>query len=549
MGQRFIRSSIGRLVLALILLAVAPAMLLLWQMADRAHAEQLRATAAAQRQAAGFGVTLFEDLLSTAELALAADGEDAMQWAREPRACIRRLHRLTEVHPVIASVALVARDGRVLCTDSGGGEGISLADRRYVADAEATDWLVTGAAVVSRLTGRMVLPIARRIAATRHSPGGDVPTVLAAGLDLTWLARVIAAAAAAEGVEPSALILDQEGTLLAAWPESETVPPGHPLIRSALAAPVGATDAVGLDGAARLVGVARTYPTGLVIAVSVPRAAATRAADRQFALALALIALAGAAGVGIAAALARTLVGRPLLVLAEAADAVRRGVVQPSLPERAMSGEFEMLKLAFARMATELARRETALEAANAELENANLLLVDLVERDALTGLANRRAFDAALEAAWSRGLREAAPVAVLIIDLDHFTQFNDRYGHREGDACLMRVAALLTAMQLRPYDLAARLGGEEFAVLLPDSDVPGAVAVGERIRAALHEMMLLHEGSPYGFVTASIGAASMVPLGPAEPRVLLAAADRALAAAKAAGRDRVSAGGWAAAA
>lgn len=439
MAQRFIRSGIGRLVLGLMLLAIAPALLLLWQMADRAHAEQLRAAAAAQRQAARLGVLLLEDLLAP---------------------------------------------------------GVRLAERH----------------------------------------------------DLAWVARMIGAGAAA-GMERRVLILDAAGSVLAGWPESETVSPDHPLIRTVLAGPVGATDAVGFDGTARLVGVAHSDATGLVIAVSVPRAAVSRVADRRFVLALGLIALAGAAGIGIAAALARTLVGRPLLALAEAADAARRGVPPPVLPTGAMVGEFEMLKLALARMATAIARRETALEAANAELDNANRLLVDLVERDALTGLANRRAFDAALDAAWSRGLREAVPVAVLIIDLDHFRQFNDRYGHLEGDACLMRVAGLLTAMQLRPYDLAARLGGEKFAVLLPDNDVPGAVAVGERIREAMHQMMLLHEGSPYGFVTASIGAASMVPLGPAEPRVLLAAADRALAAAKAAGRNRVSAGGWAAAA
>jgi diguanylate cyclase (GGDEF)-like protein len=439
MAQRVIRSSIGRLVLALMLLAVAPPMLLLWQMADRAHADHLRAAAAAQRAAALSGVKLLEELLAP---------------------------------------------------------GVRLAERH----------------------------------------------------DLAWVARVIGAGAAA-GVERRVLILDAAGSVLAGWPEAETASPDHPLIRAVLAAPAGAMEAVGLDGTARLVGVAHSSATGLVIAVSVPRAAVRRAADRRFAWALGLIALAGAAGIGIAAALARTLVERPLLALAEAADAVRRGVAQPSLPARAMVGEFETLKLAFAGMTTAIARRETALEAANAELDNANRLLVDLVERDALTGLANRRAFDVALDAAWSRGLREAVPVAVLIIDLDHFRQFNDRYGHLEGDACLMRVAGLLTAMQLRPYDLAARLGGEEFAVLLPDNDVPGAVAVGERIRAALHDMMLLHEGSPCGFVTASIGAASMVPLGPAAPRVLLAAADRALSAAKAAGRNRVSAGGWAAAA
>lgn len=265
--------------------------------------------------------------------------------------------------------------------------------------------------------------------------------------------------------------------------------------------------------------------------------------------ALALMAFAVAVGVGLATALAWRLVGRPLRDLADAATAAAPGTAERAVPQGPMFREAEALAAAIARLDSDRRAHETALGAAEAELQAVEQRLAESAEHDGLTGLANRRALDAALEAAWRRAAREAVPVGLLILGIDHFRSFNERYGAVEGDACLMRVAGVIAELTLRPYDLAARLGGDTFGVLLPDSDTVGAAAVGERIRAALHRMLLLHEGSPVGFVTVSVGAASFVPVGFADPRVLLSAADRALAAAKAAGRDRVAASGLARAA
>lgn len=265
--------------------------------------------------------------------------------------------------------------------------------------------------------------------------------------------------------------------------------------------------------------------------------------------ALLLMAGAVAVGVGLATALGWRLVGRPLRDLADAATAAARGSAELAEPQGPMLREAEALAAAIARLDSERRAHEAALAAAEAELQAVEQRLSEVAEQDGLTGLANRRALDAALEAAWSRAAREASPVGLLVLGIDHFRSFNERYGAVEGDACLMRLAGVIAALTLRPYDLAARLGGDTFGVLLPDSDTVGAAAVGERIRAALHRMLLLHEGSPVGFVTVSVGAASFVPAGLADPRVLLSAADRALAAAKAAGRDRVAASGLARAA
>ncbi len=550
MAEHFLRSGIGRLVLLLVLVAVAPALLLMTHLAIVARAENLRAVGERQQQAAMASVRLFEELLDSVKLAMRAGAADASRWSAPPAECVAGAARMAESHPFIRRVAVVGGDGLVRCTSAGLAPGISLADRAYVRRALATGEVVLGSPVVSRLTAEVVLPVALAIP-DEDGRAPDKPALITAVLDLDWMVRQVAGSEAGSEHARFAVLVSDNGLVVAEYPQ----PPGHAeersrrLVDTVLSAPLGWAELPGPEGRDGIVGFAHMLSVGLALAVGIDGAAVLRPLDRQMAVTLILTVLTAAFGIAAAMAVARRMIGRPVLALADAAGAVAAGVSPRPLPTVPWYGEFEILKQAFMRMTTEISRRQTALEVTNCELEAANRLLIDLAERDSLTGLANRRAFDAALDAAWKRGLREAMPVGLLIIDLDHFKQFNDLYGHLEGDACLTRLAKCLIGLPLRPYDLAARLGGEEFAVLLPDADLPGAVAVGERIRAALHDMMLLHEGSPLGFVTASIGAASMVPLGPAEPRVLLAAADRALYAAKAAGRDRVSAEGWAVAA
>jgi len=166
-----------------------------------------------------------------------------------------------------------------------------------------------------------------------------------------------------------------------------------------------------------------------------------------------------------------------------------------------------------------------------------------LATEDGLTGLANRRTFDARLLAEWSRALREGSCLGLLMIDLDHFKAYNDRYGHLAGDECLRAIAKILAAEVHRTADLAARYGGEEFVVLLPKCDTAGCARIGEKIRRALAAAALPHEANaPLRLVTASIGAALCRPtLDPSsQPTVLVEAADRALYAAKDGGRDRL---------
>jgi diguanylate cyclase (GGDEF)-like protein len=160
---------------------------------------------------------------------------------------------------------------------------------------------------------------------------------------------------------------------------------------------------------------------------------------------------------------------------------------------------------------------------------------------DGLTGIANRRSFDDELVRAWRRGQRESSPVALVLVDIDHFKSFNDHYGHLAGDDCLRRVAQVLARSIKRPFDLVARYGGEEFAVLLPDTAAVGAGQVAEEMRQVVER---LNTANPHANavrrVTISAGVAAAVPLTDSQPAGLIAAADGCLYRAKREGRNRV---------
>ena len=164
-----------------------------------------------------------------------------------------------------------------------------------------------------------------------------------------------------------------------------------------------------------------------------------------------------------------------------------------------------------------------------------------LALQDGLTGLSNRRHFDQELAAEFGRAVRAGQPLALLILDADHFKRFNDRYGHLQGDACLCSLATAVAAQVRRPGDLVARFGGEEFVVLLPDTEEDGAQRIAETIRHAVEALGIPHGAGVDGRMTVSVGVAAWTPscsAAGAEP--LLRAADQALYAAKAAGRNRV---------
>jgi len=161
-----------------------------------------------------------------------------------------------------------------------------------------------------------------------------------------------------------------------------------------------------------------------------------------------------------------------------------------------------------------------------------------LAHVDALTEIGNRRHFDTMLATEWRYAQRQQRPLSLVLFDIDHFKQYNDVYGHPRGDACLKTLAAVMARVAQRPRDAACRYGGEELAMLLPDTDLAGACQLADKVLHRVRELRLPHPSNPGGIVTMSAGVAStLAPTGvPAE--TLLRQADHALYEAKAAGRD-----------
>jgi diguanylate cyclase (GGDEF)-like protein/PAS domain S-box-containing protein len=176
---------------------------------------------------------------------------------------------------------------------------------------------------------------------------------------------------------------------------------------------------------------------------------------------------------------------------------------------------------------------EEALHAAQAELTR-------LAYRDTLTDLHNRRYFDEHFQREWERARRSRQPLSLMLVDLDHFKAYNDRYGHPAGDSCLVEFAHLLARCANRPADIVARLGGEEFGLVLPETSAVRGAMVAQRLQLLLRQDAIPHEGSPLGVLTFSAGVASIAtPDGPG-PAELFEQADRALYECKRRGRDGI---------
>ncbi|MEB3189815.1 MAG: diguanylate cyclase [Snowella sp.] len=210
----------------------------------------------------------------------------------------------------------------------------------------------------------------------------------------------------------------------------------------------------------------------------------------------------------------------------------------------ALTQERKEAKKALEKMIQSLERRVQCrtceLHTTQLQLQKANQELEKLVNVDGLTQVANRRCFDERIEREWQCLLRNHQPLSLLILDVDYFKDYNDFYGHPQGDACLVQLAQMLSQVVQRSSDLVARYGGEEFVILLPNTELLGAIAVAEQIQAALQKLALPHKASRIqATVTVSIGIASVIPTLTDNSQQLIQKTDQALYQAKQQGRNQ----------
>ncbi len=173
------------------------------------------------------------------------------------------------------------------------------------------------------------------------------------------------------------------------------------------------------------------------------------------------------------------------------------------------------------------------------QLQEVNARLEELSTRDPLTDLENRRSFEDRYDAEWRRCFRARQMLGIMVIDVDHFKQYNDSCGHIAGDQCLRRIADIIACAARRPGDIVARFGGEEFVVVWPQARADDFLQEAQRLCAAVRDQAIVHPAAPEGRVTISIGVACHVPDADIGPRRLFESADAALYRAKRQGRDR----------
>lgn len=199
------------------------------------------------------------------------------------------------------------------------------------------------------------------------------------------------------------------------------------------------------------------------------------------------------------------------------------------------SGEVESL-IGFMFDISERKKTEEQLLALQKQLE-------EFSYKDGLTGVANRRMFDSVLATEWANAQRSQQPMSVILLDIDHFKQYNDHYGHVQGDDCLKNVGQVLSGAASRPRDFIGRFGGEEFVLVLPETDEPAARHIAERCRQLVRQQCIPHEKSSVApMLTISLGVGTLVPGPDDQPTDFLNGVDKLLYQAKLRGRDRLEA-------
>jgi diguanylate cyclase (GGDEF)-like protein len=439
--------------------------------------------------------------------------------------------------PWIRTLLIVGKDGRVQCATNNIFVGVDLSDRDYLKKARDSRQLVFSDFLFAKITNKSVMMAAYPVSAINE----EADAVILAGVNLDWMSKVMSNLGGRAGI--TAALIDSTGSVLAAPGEDasligrslDTVPLLSAIAETAVGSdqPQGSLSFVAADGSKRSLSFARIAGTQSRLVVSIDEAKVSAAIDRDIRTAylqLGFVCLFVLLGALIAA---EKLIINPIEMMVATAKRFGEGEWTVRAARNGLPSEFVPLARAFNAMAAQLSQRERDLVATNDRL-------TVIASIDMLSGLANRRGFQSRLDFEWMKAEQFEAELSLLMIDVDHFKLFNDTYGHPEGDACLTRLGETLAGIAAQTMGFAGRYGGEEFCLLLPNTDGARAIEIGERVRAAVESLAMPHSTSNYQTVTVSIGVASAKPSNTQSPADLIEAADAALYAAKHRGRNAV---------
>jgi diguanylate cyclase (GGDEF)-like protein len=433
--------------------------------------------------------------------------------------------------PQIRMLSIADANGIITCSTAQMFIGADVSDRSYFRRAVESHGFVVSDFLIGRQTGSGTILAAYPVSALDF----DQPAVMIAGINLDWLSDIMSNLAGRTGL--GVTLIDSEGTVLATPPDQRSLI-GRKLDRSVLDFAL-AHDSQGRDlatrddGSGRKLSVARIPGTDSRLVVMIDENKITASINRDIRTAYIQILLVCIIVLGGALVAAERLIVAPISLLTETARRLTQGDWSVRATRSRLPAEFVPLARAFNAMAAQLGQRERELLATN------NRLTV-MASMDLLSGLANRRGFQSRLEFEWFKAIQTDQPLALLMLDVDHFKMYNDSYGHPEGDACISRIGEVLAGTANLTGGYAARYGGEEFCLLLPETDVADAVRIGEMVRGRVEELTLPHSASVYQRVTVSVGVACVYPSEAADRSNLVEAADAALYAAKHRGRNTV---------
>jgi len=477
------------------------------------------------------GVQAQREIVNSMRALLQVVARVYMRMASDQVDCNQTLTALTSNIPWLRGLNVAGPDGRVICATDLRAIGLNVADRPYFQKALRTRDFALSDYLISRV--HQTPGLIATYPAVKND--GSLDAIVFASIDLHWIGELAANAAHRDGT--SVLLVDSSGTLMAASADEAQIVgknfADNALVREMLAKDEGTTTIAGLDGIRRIFSYVRVPWTQARLAVGLDERVVHSRVDRELRIAYLQLALVALLVLLTAWFGGERLILRPIRTLVRTAARFGRGDLHVDAGQKPWIAEFEPLAAALDDMARKLAAREEELQIANQHLE-------ELASLDGLTGLANRRGFDRQLEREWRQAALRRQPLALMMIDIDHFKLFNDRYGHVRGDACLRAVGETLSLVTLEEAVLVARYGGEEFALLLPGLDLERTAALAEEARNTIEDLLISHAEAPCGLVTISIGVESLVPDLEQPAADLVEAADRALYAAKRRGRNMV---------